>query len=668
MKYYMSVGKQWGLRIGIFFLILFMLMTSGITVLLASMNGYTLTLEEFRLYLFQQITRSKCELVMGEWENGAGYGISPYSLSLDYRGKTHFKFMVEDPDGKILYSTFMDENGVYSPVEVATEHTLPVHEIRYTTEDGHTWTDPFIYYEGENDSTVTHLYTIRGYYGYDAETKDLYDLADCMINLFHPVRYALPPVLFICLIILVILWYRMTVHTAHRQYLPDHPRYTGEVVLSFFDRIPGDLYLAVLICLFCFSIMLIGPIGYLFEQDLVYLAVWAFAVLISLALVFIMAAYITIAARIKAKTLFRNTLVRRCIALCWRAWLWCWRWIKRPFVLLGGMVSCIPLLWKTAVLVPVLLLCYGMFSSLMWENAGVFILWLLVTLVLYLAILYGVYCFQLLMRSGKALAEGNLKFKTDTKSLLYLFREHGENLNRIGDGMEKALAEKIRSERLKTELITNVSHDIKTPLTSIISYTDLLSREELDGRTKEYTEVLSRQAARLKKLIEDLIEASKASTGNIAVSPERLDICQIVRQSLGEYEERLVSHSLQIVRTIPAEEIYAVADGRQLWRVLDNLYSNVCKYAMPGTRVYVSTAENHGCVTISIKNISRDVLATDADDLTERFVQGDASRSSEGSGLGLNIAKSLTELQGGTFRVHCDGDLFRVDISLPAVE
>ena len=272
------------------------------------------------------------------------------------------------------------------------------------------------------------------------------------------------------------------------------------------------------------------------------------------------------------------------------------------------------------------------------------------------------------MESGKALAKGDLQHKTDTTRLLAFFREHGENLNRIGEGMETALAEKIRSERLKTELITNVSHDIKTPLTSIINYTDLLSREPLEGAAREYTEVLSRQAARLKKLTEDLIEASKASTGNIAMNPERLDLCQIVRQSLGEYAARLAAHDLQVVETIPEEEIYVTADGRQLWRVLDNLFSNVCKYALAGTRVYVHTAVHENCVTISIKNISRDPLMIASDELTERFVQGDASRSAEGSGLGLNIAKSLTELQGGTLRLCCDGDLFRADITFPTVE
>ena len=438
-------------------------------------------------------------------------------------------------------------------------------------------------------------------------------------------------------------------------------------MLSFFDRIPSDLYLLALFFLFALCIALMDPLYDLVKLNMVYLAVWAFVGLVLAILVLFMAAYITIVSRLKAHALLKNTLVWRCCLLLWKIWLRCWRLIRIPFVRLGKMLSAVPLIWQAALIAPVVLVFYGLFSSLMWESVGVFFLWILVSLALYLVILYAAYCFRLLMQAGKALAEGNLRYKTDTKHLLSVFREHGENLNRIGEGMEKALAEKIKSERFKTELITNVSHDIKTPLTSIINYTDLLSREPLEGNAREYTEVLSRQSARLKKLIEDLIEASKASTGNIAVALERLDVCQIVRQSLGEYAERMESRGLHVVETVPDTEIYAMVDGRQLWRVLDNLYSNVCKYALEGTRVYVVAAEDAGEVIISVKNISRDVLTTDAEELTERFVQGDSSRASEGSGLGLNIAKSLTELQHGRFRILCDGDLFRCDISFPVI-
>ena len=667
MKTYMSIGKQWVLRIGIFLLILLLLADLGMIFVLAEKNGYTLTREETQLYWFQSITESKCYDIMHEWEQYAEIG-SDYRLSPDYRGKTHFRFLITSPEGEVLYTNHPTgiSQAVPGDVWLKTAHTMPVYEWSEEN-NGHKWTDRYPYYGNPENNLDTHAYTIQGFYSFSSATFDIYDMAELLLSAFHPMRYFLPAVLLIGVIFLAILLGQLTRHTGHRQYLPDHPLYRGEVVLTFSDRIPYDLYLFAALCLFTFICVLFEQLYNLVELNMLYLAIWLALVLMMCLITLVLAAYITTVTRIKAHTLFKNTLVWRFCLLIRKLWLRFWHIIGLPFAELKKLVSAIPLIWQAAVIAPVVLLLYGLLSSVMWESAFLFLIWLVVSAALILVLLYGAYCFRLLMQAGGALADGNLRYKTDTKYLLSIFRSHGENLNRIGDGMEKALAEKLKSERFKTELITNVSHDIKTPLTSIINYTDLLSREPLEGKAKEYTEVLSRQSARLKKLIEDLIEASKASTGNIAVSPERLDICQIVRQSLGEYAERMENHHLQVVQTLPPEEIYAMVDGRQLWRVLDNLYSNVCKYALEGTRVYVVAAEDEGEVTISVKNISRDVLTTAADELTERFVQGDASRSSEGSGLGLNIAKSLTELQNGRFRIHCDGDLFRCDISFPVI-
>lgn len=246
--------------------------------------------------------------------------------------------------------------------------------------------------------------------------------------------------------------------------------------------------------------------------------------------------------------------------------------------------------------------------------------------------------------------------------MLWSLRSHGEALNSIGDGIAVAVDKQIRSERLKAELITNVSHDIKTPLTSIVNYVDLLKKEELSGKAAEYVEVLDRQSARLKKLTADLVEASKASTGNIPVDMKPTDLCEVVRQAAGEYSERLQGAKLELVLTTPEPSPRIMADGRLLWRVIDNLLSNVCKYALGGTRVYLDVRRAGGGVTVSVKNISRDMLNIDPEELTERFVRGDRSRSTEGSGLGLNIARSLTELQQGEFGISVDGDLFKVEL------
>jgi len=245
-------------------------------------------------------------------------------------------------------------------------------------------------------------------------------------------------------------------------------------------------------------------------------------------------------------------------------------------------------------------------------------------------------------------------------------KRHAEHLNAIGEGMNKAVEQRMKSERLKTELITNVSHDIKTPLTSIVNYVDLLKKEDLPPAAAEYAAVLDRQSAKLKKLTEDLVEASKASTGNVSVSLAPIVVNEIILQAIGDYDERLTKGRLEVVVSTYEGSLMAMADGRLLWRVLDNLLSNVCKYAMPGTRVYVDLGTREERMFLTMKNISQDPLNVSAEELMERFVRGDASRHTEGSGLGLNIARSLMDLMGGTFDLSIDGDLFKAELTLPA--
>ena len=271
------------------------------------------------------------------------------------------------------------------------------------------------------------------------------------------------------------------------------------------------------------------------------------------------------------------------------------------------------------------------------------------------------------IRAGTAeIVGGNPETKIDTTGMYRDLREHAEHLNDLGAAVSAAVDQRMQSERFKAELITNVSHDLKTPLTSIINYVDLLKKEPLDNpKALEYLEVLDRKSQRLKKLTEDLVEASKASTGSLPVNLERLGIVQFVGQALGEYEERFQAHNLTAVPTLPQDELFIWADGRHLWRVIDNLFSNCCKYALEGTRIYLDVTRWEGMVTLSVKNISRQQLNIPPERLMERFVRGEESRTTEGSGLGLSIARSLTELQGGTFRLDIDGDLFKAAVSFP---
>ena len=274
-------------------------------------------------------------------------------------------------------------------------------------------------------------------------------------------------------------------------------------------------------------------------------------------------------------------------------------------------------------------------------------------------------CRKLLL-GGRALAAGDLSYQVDTSRMVLDFKSHGEDLNHIAQGMAAAVDQRMRSERMKTELITNVSHNIKTPLTSIINYADLIGKEPPNSeKIPEYAAVLTRQSERLKRLIEDLVEASKASTGSLSVHLDRLGMVQLVQQALGEFEEKFAQSRLTVVPAFPEEECSILADGRHLWRVIDNLLSNCNKYALEGTRIYVEVCRWEGKVVLSIKNISRQPLNIPAERLMERFVRGEESRTTEGSGLGLSIARSLTELQGGAFRLDIDGDLFKAVVSFP---
>ncbi len=264
----------------------------------------------------------------------------------------------------------------------------------------------------------------------------------------------------------------------------------------------------------------------------------------------------------------------------------------------------------------------------------------------------------------KSISEGNMASKIDTNSLSLAGSSLGEYVNNIGDGISAAVDEKLKSERLKTELIANVSHDIKTPLTSIINYVDLLKKENLENeRAEKYLDVLSAKSWRLKTLIEDLVEASKASSGTINLNLESLNLVELVRQSLGEFEDRFNSHNLEAVLTIKEEPVFILADGRSTYRIIENIFSNVNKYALSGTRIYIDIDTKDDSVIVSVKNISASKLNFNADELMERFVRGDLSRNTEGSGLGLSIAKSLASLQNATFDIILDGDLFKAVVT-----
>lgn len=427
-----------------------------------------------------------------------------------------------------------------------------------------------------------------------------------------------------------------------------HRSGTEDCVLLRQDKMPYDLYLPSAILLGTgLCAMLVECVAY--ELNTVK-AVAAALIMACLAGVF-MALCMTTAARIKTGTLFKNTLIYR---LCTGVGMGA-----------SSMLSSISGAWRFSLAFAGYLLINALLSYRFFTRGGFLAFLLLIAVnggALYL-LLNMIRQMRTLSAAGQAMANGDLSYCVDTSDMKREFREHGENLNSIGRGMAIAVNERMKSERFKTELITNVSHDLKTPLTSIVTYIDLLQKEDIqDEKAKEYIDTIARQSKKLKKLTEDLIDASKASSGALNVNMERVNISELLRQSSAEYGERMEAVNITPVVNMPEEDIYVRADGRLLWRVVENLLQNICKHGMPGTRAYLEARTENGRAVVSFKNISQQQLNIPVEELLERFVQGDESRSRGGSGLGLSIAESLTELMKGKLKLSLDGDLFKVEL------
>lgn len=328
-----------------------------------------------------------------------------------------------------------------------------------------------------------------------------------------------------------------------------------------------------------------------------------------------------------------------------------------------ALIFSVPLIFRTLLIyLGLCVLELGICMSYMQSDGIVYLL--LEKLILLPVIVYVALCCKKFLFTGRVLTEGKLDYKLDTSKMIGAMKEHGNHLNSISQGISKAVEERTKSERLKTELFTNISHDLKTPLTSIINYSGLISEVETDNElVKEYSQVLLRQSERLKKLLEDLVEASKATTGNLEVNPVPCDVGVILSQAVGEYQHRLEEKELDLIISQPEESLRILADGRHLWRVFDNLLNNICKYAQESSRVYLNVEQQGMRVLIIFRNMSKYALNMPADELEERFVRGDKSRHMEGNGLGLPIAKTLIELQNGQMEIVIDGDLFKVILS-----
>ena len=371
--------------------------------------------------------------------------------------------------------------------------------------------------------------------------------------------------------------------------------------------------------------------------------------------------YLSLVRRIKAGTLWKNSLIRTVL-----------KWIGKCSGKLADFARAFSR--NTAEKVKVLLVG-GAFLFLqfliigcVFSGAGVFLLALMAVDVA--AMIFAIRKadgLDLIMDGLKKISDGELQYKIKTDTLTGKQKVMAEYINNIGSGLDAAVENSLKKERMQTELITNVSHDLKTPLTSIINYVDLMKRENpTDPKIQEYLRILDEKSQRLKVLTEDVVEASKASTGNIKLEMNDIDFVEMVQQVIGEFEEKFQEKNLTMMVHFTDEPSIIYADGQRMWRVLENVFGNVVKYAMEGTRVYAEISNRNKKVTFSLKNISAQPLNISADELTERFIRGDVARNTEGSGLGLSIAKSLTELQGGEFKLYLDGDLFKVMITFVA--
>ena len=386
------------------------------------------------------------------------------------------------------------------------------------------------------------------------------------------------------------------------------------------------------------------------------------AVLLGIAFVFAFAAQI----KVKGAYWWRHSVVGFCCGKIVRG-------IRAVVRGLQALLRMLPILWRwlltAATMAFGVVLTFLLFLFSRYNDPFeliCFLLFLLSLAACVVIVCYGGYCFGVLLSGVQRMSAGQLEHQINTRYLRGDFREFAQQLNALSDTAQKAAKRQLRSERMKTELITNVSHDIKTPLTSIINFVDLLHKPHTDQEQRQYLEVLSRQSYRMKRLIEDLMELSKANTGNMQVNIVPIDAAEAVNQALGEFADKLDSAQLTPVFRQPEEPVMVLADGRLMWRVLSNLLSKAVKYAMPGTRLYVDLLRSADQVLLSLKNVSRAELTGSAEELMERFVQGDASRNTEGSGLGLNIAQSLMEVQQGKLHLTLDGDLFKVTLVFPA--
>ena len=505
-------------------------------------------------------------------------------------------------------------------------------------------------YGEENYATQEfHIADIEVYIAEDMHKNDLFSVAASLIEVGYKLRFVMVFIALGSLAVFIFLLCFLFAAAGHRS--------GGEIKCNYLDKVPFDILTVIVATLAVLSVIVVDGLAYdISSAAILIVAIGSIDYFIALGFV------LSFVTRIKTGTLLKNNVIYHIFKAVGKR-------VKKLFIWIKFVFANASLLQKTWIIVLAVILGGLVFTVTMVnrlypyaQEFFVAIMFLIIAVII-LALLYFAVVLQKIKLGGERIANGDLQHKIDTKYMFGSFKVFAESLNNINAGLQNAVNEKMKSERFKTELITNVSHDIKTPLTSIINYVDLIKKEKTENETvKQYIEVLDRQSGRLKKLVEDLVEASKASTGNLAVNLEKCDIGVLLSQTLGEFEARLDKAKVLPVLNMESTKIQIMADGRHLWRIFENLMSNICKYSLEGTRAYIDVKAQDKKAVITFRNISKYQLNISSEELMERFVRGDSSRNTEGSGLGLSITKSLAELQNGEMQLSVDGDLFKVEL------
>lgn len=512
------------------------------------------------------------------------------------------------------------------------------------------WTDDFL--KNFDLDSAENIYIVSAYLEQGLPVNDEYRLNSTLVDVIYALRYHAVWITAVSALLAIALFITLMCIAGHRP--NDDELYPGPLY-----RVPFDVLTALaFFTIFLFMEFVDSLLSY---SSLVNLAMWALFVLITLNVV--LGLCMSAAVRLKKRELFSGTLFFIVLSTSWSVLKAVWHMVRH-------FVRKIPLVRKAALCIVaafILNLC------IIWLIAGGgtamgVALALIEMIALGIGAIYVAMFMKQLQLGGEALANGDLSYTVDTKMMPDVFKKHGENLNSISLGMATAVEKRLQSERLKTELITNVSHDIKTPLTSIINYASLIGQESCtDDKRLEYAEVLVRKSEHLKRLLDDLVEASKATTGNLDVSLLPCDAVVLLEQVAGEFEQKFASSGLQLIVDYPKDELRVMLDSRRIWRVFENLMINACKYSLRGSRVYLNLAKDGENAIFTLRNTSNVALNISPEELMERFVRGDSARSTDGNGLGLSIARSLTELQGGKMDITIDGDLFKVTLQFPVI-